>query len=163
MFAKIVNFILEREGGYVNHPNDRGGATNMGVTQRTLDRWCAKHGKPTFDVKDLDKPTAIQIYKEDYWKEEWEKLGFGMAACLFDTAVNSGMGRAESMRKQATDYVDYIQRRIAFYKAIIQNDPSQKVFEKGWMNRMTHLRRFIEVELEAERANTVPPSGDCVG
>lgn len=152
MFARIIKFVLEHEGGYVNHPSDPGGATNMGITQRTLNAYCKKNGLPVFDVKNLKRPMAIDIYYQEYWSAEWERLGFPLAACLFDTCVNMGEARALRFLKECNNnYVTYLQLRIARYKELIAARPSLKVFEKGWMNRMTDLRRFIEIELEQER------------
>jgi lysozyme family protein len=138
MFQQIINFVLKEEGGYVNHPNDPGGETNFGISKRSY---------PKEDIKGMTKERAIEIYKADYWKPEWEKLGFPMAACMLDTAVNMGPGRAKQFFDRSNgDYVVFLQHRLAWYKMLVEKKPSFKVFERGWMNRVTRLRRFIEVE-----------------
>jgi lysozyme family protein len=145
MFANIMQFIHKWEGGYVNHPADPGGATNRGITQRTYDKWRTKKGLPLRHVKDMSPQEDVEIYREEYWNPEWEKLGFKLAACLMDTAVNMGPGRANQFLKQSGgDYVQFLQQRIAKYKEIVQRNSSLKVFEKGWMNRVTDLRRFVD-------------------
>lgn len=152
MFARIIQFVLQEEGGYINHPNDPGGATNLGVTQKTLDAYCDEKGMKKFNVKDLKPDLAITIYYEKYWNPEWEKLGLALAACMLDTAINMGKRRAEFFLKNCNNnYVTFLQLRIEKYKELISRNPKLKVFERGWMNRVTRLRRWIEAELETEK------------
>jgi lysozyme family protein len=139
LFHKIIPFIIEQEGGYVNHPKDPGGETKFGISKRSY---------PHLNIRDLQLQDAVRIYYEDYWKDEWNKLGFALAACMLDTAVNMGMGRANTfLKKCGGNYVTYLQLRLAKYKELIENNSKLKVFEKGWNNRMADLRRFIDGEL----------------
>jgi lysozyme family protein len=155
MFSRILKFVLDHEGGYVNHPADPGGATNYGITQRTLDAYNQENNLQKEDVKDLKLAKVANIYYEKYWKPEWEKLGFPLAACMFDTSVNMGTSRAYSFLGQCdNNYVKYLQLRIAAYNAIVERRPASKVFLKGWMNRVTDLRRFIDSEMEIEKQRT---------
>ena len=69
--SKLMPFVLKWEGGFVNHPNDPGGATNMGVT---LNVWKSqgydKDGDGDIDVVDLKnitKEDATNIMKNNYW------------------------------------------------------------------------------------------------
>lgn len=68
---ELAPFILKWEGGFVNHPNDPGGATNMGVTLATWkSQGYDKDGDRDIDVNDLKKITkedAISILKKNYW------------------------------------------------------------------------------------------------
>jgi lysozyme family protein len=147
MFHKIYQFTHKWEGGYSNHPADPGGSTNYGITQNTLNAYNKKHDRPFKNVKDLQIPEAIEIYYDEYWKPEWKDLGFPLAACMFDTAVNMGHSRADKFLKNCNgSYVEYLQLRIAKYKELVERHPRLKVFENGWMNRVADLRRFIEVE-----------------
>lgn len=151
MFHKVYQFTHKWEGGYSNHPNDPGGSTNYGITQRTLNAYRAKHGQPAQDVRDLKITEAIEIYYDEYWKREWKELGFPLAACMFDTAVNMGHSRAnEFLKKCNGSYIEYLQLRIAKYKELIERNPKLKVFERGWMARVTDLRRFIDAEKDSE-------------
>ena len=67
----LAPFVLEHEGGFVNHPNDPGGATNMGVTLKTWkSQGYDKDGDGDIDVVDLKKITkqdAIKMLKNNYW------------------------------------------------------------------------------------------------
>lgn len=147
MFANLLKFVLEHEGGYVNHPNDPGGATNYGITQKTYDAYNEENGFPKQDVKDIKLGTVANIYYDKYWEPEWEKLGFPLAACMFDTSVNMGKKRAYTFLENcAGSYVTFLQLRLAKYKELIEKNPRLRVFEKGWNNRVRDLRNFIEME-----------------
>ena len=45
LFKRALQFVLKWEGGYVNNPNDKGGATNKGITQNTYNAWLKSNGK----------------------------------------------------------------------------------------------------------------------
>ena len=64
-FSECLDIILKHEGGFVNHPEDPGGATNLGITKRTLEEFLGKEVSID-NVKNLDKKTAGKIYKQRY-------------------------------------------------------------------------------------------------
>ena len=106
-FNDAVQKVLKAEGGFVNHPNDRGGPTNWGITQRVYDAWMAKNsGNPNYkstiaEIQKMPVGNAITIYKEQYWNPiQGDKIKkFSMAAMIFDQAVNAGV-RAAVIRAQ---------------------------------------------------------------
>lgn len=97
-FARCLNFVLKQEGGYVDHPADPGGATNLGITRKTLARWRKVSpwwDLPKADVKALGVGEAGQIYQSSYWRRvQGAALPGGLDLALFDFAVNSGPERA---------------------------------------------------------------------
>ena len=89
-FKECLEIILHHEGGYVNHPKDPGGETNLGVTKRVYE----EHGG-TKDMKDLTVEDVAPIYKKGYWdKLKGDQLPSGLDLCVFDFGVNAGPGRA---------------------------------------------------------------------
>jgi lysozyme family protein len=66
-FEASLPFVLRWEGGFVDHPNDPGGRTNKGVTQRVYDAWRKRQGLPVRDVKRLDDTELHRIYESGYW------------------------------------------------------------------------------------------------
>jgi lysozyme family protein len=87
---------LPHEGGYVNHPRDPGGATNMGITHYTLAAWRGVKSVTRAQVKALTLKEATDIYEHRYWKPiQGDRLPFGVDLATFDYGVNSGTGRAE--------------------------------------------------------------------
>ena len=89
-YDKCLKTILHHEGGYVNHPKDPGGETNLGVTKRVYQ----EHGG-TKDMKDLLVEDVAPIYKKGYWdKIKGDDLPGGLDLCVFDFGVNAGPGRA---------------------------------------------------------------------
>jgi|TARA_B100000424_G_C22706214_1_gene384788 lysozyme family protein len=89
-YDKCLETILHHEGGYVNHPKDPGGETNLGVTKRVYQ----EHGG-TKDMKDLLVEDVAPIYKKGYWdKMKCDDIPSGLDLCLFDFGVNAGPGRA---------------------------------------------------------------------
>ena len=89
-YQKCLETILHHEGGYVNHPKDPGGETNLGVTKRVYEEWGG-----TKDMKDLLVEDVAPIYKKNYWdKLKGDNLPSGLDLCVFDFGVNAGPGRA---------------------------------------------------------------------
>ena len=89
-YNKCLETILHHEGGYVNHPKDPGGETNLGVTKRVYE----EHGG-TKDMKDLTHEDVEPIYKKNYWdKMKGDDLPGGLDLCVFDFGVNAGPGRS---------------------------------------------------------------------
>ena len=87
---KSLEVILHHEGGYVNHPKDPGGETNMGVTKRVYEEFGG-----TKDMKELTHEYVNPIYKQNYWdRVKGDDLPEGLDLCIFDFAVNAGPGRA---------------------------------------------------------------------
>lgn len=171
-FGECLPFVLEREGGFVDHPNDRGGATNKGITQRTFDEWCERKGVPAQSVKFISDNEVRAIYEEQYWNPvRAAVVPAPLDLVLFDSAVQHGPARAvrilqdvvdvfpttgyfgpitlEAVKRFAAKYsvealvARYLQRRSDFYQAIVSNDPSQRVFEKGWQNRLALLQDVV--------------------
>ena len=95
-YDKCLKTILHHEGGYVNHPKDPGGETNLGVTKRVYQ----EHGG-TKDMKDLLVEDVAPIYKKGYWdKMKGDDLPGGLDLCVFDFGVNAGPGRAAKFLQQ---------------------------------------------------------------
>lgn len=87
---QMVDDILRREGGYVNHPNDRGGPTNMGITQKTLSDWLGRQATID-DVKRLDEETAREIYLKNYlYGPRIDTMPQEIVPQAFDISINSG-------------------------------------------------------------------------
>lgn len=94
-FEKSIPFILRWEGGFVDHPNDPGGRTNKGVTQKVYDQWRARQGQAPQDVKLIDDSEVHAIYESGYWlPPRCDLLQSPLDLVQFDTAVNMGVGRA---------------------------------------------------------------------
>lgn len=92
---------LSHEGGYVNHPKDPGGATNMGITHITLAAWRKVAKVTPMQVKQLTLSEAKLIYRNQYWNAvKGDDLPSGLDMAVFDFAVNSGAGRAVRMLQQ---------------------------------------------------------------
>lgn len=162
-FLDALDFVLKKEGGYVNHPADRGGPTNYGITQKTYEQWLGR--KVTADdIRLMPLSHAQQIYFERYWKPVGGDAikNFGIALALFDQAVNRGvstvikqaqailgvtqdgvMGNQTLAKLNAANPNDFlmafIQRAEQSYRAIVERNPSQAVFLKGWLNRINSL------------------------
>lgn len=85
----IIDAILGKEGGYVDHPNDKGGPTNWGITQATA----RAHGY-TGDMRNLTREQALSILEADYWYgprfDQVASVSSAIAAELCDTGVNMG-------------------------------------------------------------------------
>ncbi len=99
-FDRALAHVLKSEGGYVDHPKDPGGATNMGVTFAVLREW-RKAPITKADVRNLTLKEAGEIYAARYWRPAGgDALPPGGDLSVFDFAVNSGVGRASKYAQQ---------------------------------------------------------------
>ena len=93
-YDKCLEMILHHEGGYVNHPKDPGGMTNLGVTKRVYEEWVG-HEVDEDTMRGLTPEDVGPIYKKNYWdKIKGDQLPAGLDLCIFDFGVNAGTGRA---------------------------------------------------------------------
>jgi len=94
---EMISEILRREGGYVNHKADRGGPTNMGVTQRTLSDWLGREASIE-DVKSMTEMTAREIYERNYLSgPRIDTLPNQIIPFVFDASINHGPRSAVKM------------------------------------------------------------------
>ena len=166
-YEHCLGMILHHEGGYVNHPKDPGGETNMGVTRRVYENWCLEQDLFRKDMKDLEFSDVAPIYKKNYWDRcKCDSLPNGVDLCVFDMGVNAGTGRGArflqkcvgsisdgavgpntlrqvdewiAMRGEEDLITDYSERRRDYYKRL----KTFSTFGRGW------IRRVDETEVEA--------------
>ncbi len=136
-FNACLALTLEHEGGYVDHPRDPGGPTNMGITIATLSRALGR-AATVDDVRGLTREKAAAIYRETYWNSiDGDDLPAGVDAVLFDISVNSGPVRALRWRDACRDLPPEARiraldaRRRSFWRAL----STFRVFGRGWMAR----------------------------
>jgi lysozyme family protein len=93
-FGKALRLLLKHEGGYVNHPDDPGGITNLGVTKRVYEEWIGREATEE-DMENLTLEDVAPLYKTNYWdKCRCDDLPSGLDYVAFDWAVNSGVSRS---------------------------------------------------------------------
>ena len=162
---KMIGDVLRREGGYVDNPNDRGKATNFGITQATLAAW-RQRPVTADDVRNMAEGEARAIYLSRYLTEpRLDRIHDPYVLALaFDCAVNHGPHRVIRWLQQAVGVVDdgvlgpvsevaintaepvrlyqrLLARRIVFYGEIVSRDRSQAAFILGWLRRVAE---FVE-------------------
>ena len=107
MINTMIDDVLWREGGYVNHPADKGGPTNYGITQATL---TVCRGRPVTaeDVRMLPVDEARAIYRARYYLDpKIDTLPSRIQPQLFDMAVNHGPKAAVRMLQETLNAEGY--------------------------------------------------------
>jgi lysozyme family protein len=86
--------VLKHEGGFVNHPKDPGGMTNLGVTRRNWEVYLNRSVTEA-EMRALTPDIVKPFYKSQYWdKIKGDDLPAGVDYAAYDLAVNSGTGKA---------------------------------------------------------------------
>jgi lysozyme family protein len=103
----MIETILRHEGGYVDDPQDRGGATNMGITQATLAAWRGR-AVTKEEVKALTEEEAKEIYRSRYFSApKLETLAAPIQPLAFDMSINHGPGGAIKLIQQTLKNMGY--------------------------------------------------------
>jgi lysozyme family protein len=153
-FRYCLELVLKHEGGYVDHPKDPGGRTNLGVTQRVWEEWVG-HEVDEKAMRALTPALVAPMYEMKYWRTSYcEKLPRGLDLLVFSMAVNAGSGRSVKLLQDAIGVVadgiigprtmakineanvetlidKFSEARRAYYRGL----KLFPVFGKGWLNR----------------------------
>ena len=102
-FEVAIKEVLKHEGGFVNHPSDPGGMTNLGVTKRVYEKWMGREVSEQ-EMRDLSEDTAVKIYKKNYWDRNRCDMvehasSPGVAYFVLDFAINAGRQGAKCLQK----------------------------------------------------------------
>ena len=158
-FDEALKAILHHEGGFVNHPKDPGGMTNLGVTKRVWEEWVG-HEVDEKAMRALTPETVGPMYKTKYWdKIKGDDLPTGVDYAVFDAAINSGPGRAAKWLQSvvgavpdgaigagtlgkvaAMDAEDIVEKYQETRLAFMQSLPTWDTFGKGWGRRVTEVK-----------------------
>lgn len=158
-FEPALSAVLHHEGGFVNHPADPGGMTNLGVTKAVWEEW-VRHPVSEKQMRELTPMRVAAMYKAKYWdRVKGDLLPEGVDYAVFDAAVNSGPGRAIKWLQgcvgvdmdgdlgpktlaainafDPADLVqDYAKRRLSFLTDL----PHWGTFGKGWSRRVAEVQ-----------------------
>jgi len=161
----MISAVIKREGGFVNDPDDMGGPTNFGITQRMLASWRG-HPVDVEEVKNLQPEEAKAIYRKVFWIDPgFTKLpGENVQSVMFDSAVNHGPMTAIKLLQRAVGAFEdgilgpktiasatiwnpqrlcmrILAARVRYYGRIVSDHPAQSKFAAGWADRVAD---FIE-------------------
>ena len=166
-FNEALEHVLKHEGGFVNHPSDPGGMTNLGVTRAVWEEWVGRESSEK-EMRSLTPEMVAPLYKRKYWdRVKADDLPSGVNYAVFDASVNSGTGRAAKWLQEAVGAVAdgaigpntiakvkahdadalvnaYCDNRLNFLKGLKTFD----TFGKGWTRRVEEVR---QVALDASR------------
>jgi hypothetical protein len=158
-WEKSFQLVLKHEGGFVNHPKDPGGMTNLGVTKKVWEEFVGREVDEA-EMRALTPDVVKPLYKKNYWdKIKGDELPSGVDYAAYDLAVNSGTGRAAKYLQQiagvpadgvigpksleaikscpASQMVDALcDTRLDF----LQRLPTWGTFGKGWGRRVEEVK-----------------------
>lgn len=151
--------VLKHEGGFVNHPKDPGGMTNLGVTKAAWEAYLNRSVTEA-EMRALTPFIVKPFYKAMYWdKIKGDQLPNGVDYAAYDLAVNSGVGRAAKYLQEIAgvpadgaigpksleaikacnpkELADALcDMRLAFLKRL----PTFETFGKGWSRRVAEVK-----------------------
>jgi len=154
-FVDALIHVLKHEGGYVNHPADPGGMTNLGVTRAVWEEWVGRESNEK-EMRSLTPEMVAPLYRRKYWdKIQGDSLPDGVDYAVFDMAVNSGPGRAAKFLQELVgakpdgaigpmtltavakkDPKELVTAYNAKRQAFLESLPTFATFGKGWSTRV---------------------------
>lgn len=158
-FDSCFNMVLKHEGGFVEHPKDPGGMTNLGVTKAVWEAYLGREAAEA-EMRALTPDSVKPVYKTKYWdKIKGDALPAGVDYATFDFAVNSGPNKAAKTLQKiagvladgvigiksldaiqacaADDTIDALcDMRMEFLKSL----STFEIFGKGWTDRVMQVR-----------------------
>jgi lysozyme family protein len=161
--------VIDSEGGYrlTNIPGDMGGQTYAGIARVPNPDW---EGWALIDKGQTPpKEIVMRFYKTRIWdRVKGDELPTGLDYLVYDFGVNAGPGQSAKLLQRIVGAVDdgvigpktlalvkakdptevieaFSDQKEAFYEAIVQRNPTQAKFLKGWKNRIAHAQDFAEI------------------
>lgn len=158
-FDACLAHVIQSEGGFVNHPRDPGGMTNLGVTKAVWEAFVGRESNEK-EMRSLTPEMVAPLYRRKYWdKVAGDQLPSGLDYAVFDAAINSGPGRAAKWLQELvkvpadgaigprtltavgtfpvqTLIAHYNDKRLQFLEGL----PTWDTFGKGWGNRVAHVQ-----------------------
>jgi lysozyme family protein len=158
-WQKSFELMLQSEGGFVNHPSDPGGMTNLGVTKATWENWVGRESDEA-EMRGLTPEKVEPLYKKKYFDAvRGDELPMGLDYLMFDFAVNAGAGRAIKTLQtavgvtpdggfgpmtmaavQAVDPNELIERFSQAKEDFYRSLTTFATFGKGWLNRVADVK-----------------------
>jgi lysozyme family protein len=165
-FDDALKAILKHEGGFVNHPKDPGGMTNLGVTKKVWEAWVG-HAVDEKAMRALTPEVVGPMYKKKYWDAvKADEMPDGLDYLMFDFAVNAGPRRAiKTMQKaigttpdgaigpktmaalKAANQSELVAKFSAEKEAFYRSLPTFGTFGKGWLRRVAEAKTHAETML----------------
>ena len=162
-FQQIFNRVIGHEGGYANHPADKGGETIWGITVRT-----ARENGYLGAMRTMSREQAYQIYLRAFWQRyHCDHFPSAVAFQFFDACVNHGAGNACRMLQRAVGIADDGMIGLVSLDAINHTPVSDvlmalnaerllfytklsnfNVFGKGWVNRIAYNLKYATQDNE---------------
>lgn len=158
-WKRSFELMLKSEGGFVNHKDDPGGMTNLGVTKRVWEQWVGRESNEK-EMRNLTPAMVEPLYKRKYWDAcKCDDLPEGLDYLVFDFAVNAGPGRSIKTLQtavgttpdgiigpktlaavRAIDPHELIEKfsvaKTEFYESL----PTFPTFGRGWLNRVADVK-----------------------
>lgn len=158
-WKRSFELMLKSEGGFVNHPQDPGGMTNLGVTKRVWESWVGRESNEV-EMRSLTPEMVEPLYKRKYWDAcRCDELPEGLDYLVFDFTVNAGPGRSIRTLQtavgttpdgaigpktlaavRAMDSHELIEKfsvaKTKFYESL----PTFSTFGRGWLNRVADVK-----------------------
>lgn len=148
--SQIIQNIIRREGGFVNHPADKGGATKYGITAATLGNWRGlKRNATANEVQNLTQSEAEQIYYKNYiQKPGFDTINFyPLLNLIVDYGVHSGTSRAvkalQTCLGVTADGIFGVKSNAALQNALNNETELKALYYKLLVNRTKFLMNFV--------------------
>jgi putative secretion activating protein len=167
-FERIFDYLLKVEGGYTNDKNDKGGETTWGITKEEARDFGYKG-----DMRDMPLSIARDIYDKKYYHKNGldilksDKIALSVCDFIvnsgawgakkaqaalnelgFDLRVDGILGEKSLAALNEVDEAKFLEKyhdlQRRFYRVIVANKPSQKVFLKGWLNRVDKKEKYLK-------------------
>jgi lysozyme family protein len=158
-WKQAFDMMLKSEGGYVNHPSDPGGMTNLGVTKRVWEEWVGRESNEK-EMRSLTPEMVEPLYKRKFWDAcKCDDMPAGIDYLVFDFAVNAGVGRSAKILQtavgvpadggigpvtlaavKAQDPVELVEKFSQAKEAFYRSLNTFETFGKGWLNRVAAVK-----------------------
>ena len=161
-FEAALAHTLKHEGLFSDHPADPGGATMKGITLAVFRAYKSNQHLTAEDLKRITDDEVRDIYKRKYWDPcRCDDLPPGVDVCVFDCAVNSGVGRSSKFLQECAGVqadgvvgpvtlgvvrklppADIVNRMCDKRQTFLESLKTFAVFGKGWTRRVSEVRAF---------------------